>query len=185
MILLFLELIYIIVCLCFCVVLFKLFFIKDYKNYPPYVPTFGKAKKIIFENVSLYLKNKKNLTVADPGCGTAVLISRLAKDFPEHSFVGIEWNWLLYHIAKLRCRRLKNVQILYQDFFDYSFKNTDVIICFLLEPLMEKFGTKLKNEAKKGSLIYSNIFRIPNIKDEGEIKSGKFFSFEKVYVYKI
>ena len=168
------------------VVIFKVLFVKNYKDYPPYFPTFGRAKKIILNSVAQQLKKSlKPGSVVDPGCGTASMIYKLAKKLPKHCFTGIEWNWLLYKIAKIRCRKLKNVNILYQDLFDYSFEDTDIVICFLLEPLMLRFGKKLKKEAKKDLTVYSHIFQIPNLTLVEEKKSGKYFSFEKVYIYKV
>ena len=186
MILLFAELFLLFLLGWIYVVIFKVLFVKNYKDYPPYFPTFGRAKNIILNCVSKQLEKSQNqLSVVDPGCGTASMICKLAKKFPQHHFTGIEWNWLLYHIAKFRCRKLKNVTVLYQDLFSYSYTDTDIIICFLLEPLMLRFGKKLKEETKKDLTVYSHIFRIPNLSLIEERCSGKLFSFEKVYIYKV
>lgn len=39
----------------------------------------------------LFNKSSKLLIVVDLGCGWGSLISELAKNFPKHTFVGIEW----------------------------------------------------------------------------------------------
>lgn len=169
-----------------CAVIFKLFFVKGYRDYPPFVPSFGQTKKIEFKRLSDILKESQNsLNILDPGCGTADLIIRLAKKFPKHNFVGIEWNKGLYRAAKFKSRNLTNVTILCQDMFDYSFANTDIIVCFLMEPLMKRFGEKVKKEGKRGLIIYSNTFNIPNLPLDEEIKTRKFWLFGNLYIYKL
>lgn len=168
------------------VVMFKLFFVKGYRDYPPFVPTFGQAKKLEFNRLSEVLQNsKKSLIVLDPGCGTADLIIKLAKKFPQHSFVGIEWNKSLCRIARFKGRKLNNIKLLCQDMFDYSFADIDIIVCFLMDPLMERFGEKIKNEGKKGLTVYSNTFIIPNLEQVETIKTRKFFMFGNLYIYKL
>ena len=50
---------------------------------------------------------------------------------------------------------------------------------------MKRFGEKLKKEAKKEITVYSYVFKIPNLKLVEEKVSGKLFSFERVYIYKV
>jgi SAM-dependent methyltransferase len=168
------------------VILVKLFFVKDYKNYPPFVPSFGKIKKLEFIKISKQLEeSKKSLTVLDPGCGTADLIIKLAKKFPKHKFVGIEWNKSLYNIAKLKSKNLPNFTVLNQNMFDCSFCNADIIVCFLITELMEKIGNKIKKEGKKGLMVYSNTFSIPNLELQEKITTRKIFLFSDLYIYKL
>ena len=180
------EIVLLILALWVCCIVFKLYFVKGYSNYPPFVPTLGNVKKEEFLRLSSILKKTpKPLKILDPGCGTASLIAKLAKDFPQHSFVGIEWNKSLYKIAKFRNRNLPNVNILCQNMFDYSFKDIDIIVCFLMEPLMKRFGEKIKKEGKQGLVVYSNTFSIPNIPLYEKIKTKKFLVFGNLYVYKL
>ncbi len=169
-----------------CLVIGKLFFVKGYRDYPPFVPSFGQTKKLEFAKISKLLqKSSVPLTVLDPGCGTADLLIKLAKAFPQHSFVGIEWNKGLYETAKFKSRKLTNVTLLCQDMFDYSFVKADIIVCFLMAPLMERFGEKIKSECKKGVVVFSNTFSIPNLPLTEEIKTRKFLLFGNLYIYKL
>ena len=169
-----------------CVVIVKLFLVKGYRDYPPFVPSFGQTKRVEMNKIKEQLsQSKKNLTVLDPGCGTADLIISLAKQFPQHSFIGIEWNKSLSLIAKYKGRNLPNVTILCQDMFSCSFEKADIIVCFLIDPLMERFGEKIKKEGKKGLIVYSNTFSIPNLPLAEKIKTRKFFLFGNLYIYKL
>jgi len=180
------DLIFLILAFWIFVIILKLFFVKGYRDYPPFVPTFGQTKRLEFNKLSEVLQNsRKSLTVLDPGCGTAGLMIKLAKKFPQHNFVGIEWSKSLYRIASFRGRKLNNIKLLCQDFFDYSFADVDIIVCFLIDPLMKRFGEKIKNEGKKGLVVYSNTFIIPNLELAETIKTRKFFMFGNLYIYKL
>lgn len=167
-------------------VIIKLLVVKGYKDYPPYMPTLGAAKKKEIELISDILKDSKHpLEIVDAGCGTASIITHLAKKFPQHQFVGIEWNKTLAFFARLRSHRQNNIKILCQDIFDYNFAQSNIVICFLLEPIMKKFEAKLLAERKKEMTIFSYIFKLPNIKAVEEITFAKRLTFLKLYIYKL
>ena len=167
-------------------IIIKLYTDKHFRECPPYVPSFGLQKKIIIESVSEVLqKSTKSMVVVDPGCGFGGLIKKMAKRFPEHKFIGIEWSKAASGIAKIRTSKLKNVKIVNKDLFDYNFARADIIVCFLMDSLMEKFGKKILHDNKKTQLIYSNSFKIPNLPLIKEIKTGKSLFFENVYIYKL
>lgn len=182
----FLDLILLFFVFMICGIILKLVFVKGYKNYPPFVPTFSKARQIEISKISSILKNSPNQKlIVDAGCGTASILKKLAKDFPQHRFIGIEWNKTLSKVAKFKNRKLKNVEILCQDLFDYNFENVDIVICFLLEPIMLKFETKLLKENNRGKDVFSFVFKFPNIKASEEFTTSKFMPFAKLYIYKL
>ena len=168
------------------IAIIKLYTNKHYRECPPYVPSFGIEKKIIINRTAEILKKtNRKLIILDPGCGCGSLLLKLAKKFPEHQFIGVEWGKFAALIAKFRARKLKNVQILCQDLFEYDFSQIDIIVCFLMDTLMEKFGNKVLKEHKKAQIIISNTFEIPNLPLYEEIKTGKCFFFKNVYIYKL
>ena len=167
-------------------VIIKLFTDKEYRKYPPYVPSFGNEKKVIIAKTREILQNSdKPLTILDPGCGTGGLIFRLSKEFPQHKFIGIEWNKFAAGICKLKTKNRKNVVIFCDDMFNYDFGQADVIVCFLIEPLMERFGKKVLQDNTGPQIILSNTFEIPNIKLFQKFETGKGIFFKNVYMYKI
>lgn len=164
----------------------RLFVNKDFRKCPPLVPSFGKQKKIIIERINVLLQESvQPLHVLDPGCGTGTLLIELAHKHPRHHFVGIEWNHFTAAIAAFRTRKLTNVQIIHQDMFNCSFKDFDIIACFLMQPLMERFGQKLQTDGSKGTVIYSNSFYIPGFRADEIIEVKGFYKFNNIYVYRI
>ena len=165
----------------------KLYTDKHFRECPPCVPSLGKEKKIMIDSVSQMLnQSKKSMVVVDPGCGCGGLIKTLARRFPQHQFIGIEWGGIVSKIAKIKTNKLTNVKILRQDFFEYDFGKCDIIVCFLMDSLMEKFGEKIINDhQKKPQIIISNSFKIPNLTLVKEINTGNGLFFKNVYIYRI
>lgn len=166
-------------------VMIKLALNKEYRECPPYVPSFGQEKKYIVETVGKILSDTNEpKTILDPGCGTGSLLISFAKKYPNHKFIGIEWGLIPYLITKLKARKLKNLTVVQNDMFKCSFKEADIIVCFLMQPLMEKFGNKIKKDAKKNLVIYSNSFEIPNLPLYEKIETKRFLFIKNIYVYK-
>lgn len=69
--------------------------------------------------------------------------------------------------------------------FEYDFSKADIIVCFLMDTLMEKFGEKVLQDNKKTQIVFSNSFKIPNLPLIEEIKTGKNLFFKNVYIYKV
>ncbi len=163
----------------------RLFIDRKFRECPPMVPSFGRQKKVMIEKISAEIEKRgSKISVLDPGCGTGTLLIALAKKYPECRFVGIEWKKATAKIARFRTRKLKNVEIICQDMFDYPFAEFEVIGCFLMQPLMERFGEKLKKECQKGTIVFSNSFYIPQIKASEIIKIKGLYKFNDIFVYK-
>ena len=170
----------------FDIILLRVLTSKEYRKFPPFIPSFGKEKCVLVKEVTKILKKSKNqLTILDPGCGTGTLLLRLAKEFPNHKFIGIEWSLLFAFICKMRCNMFKNIEFIHGDLFKHDFGQADIIICFLMEPLMKKFSEKLLTDNKKEQIIFTNTFKIPNLPLVQEVGTGKGILFKNIYVYKL
>ncbi len=155
--------------------IFKLFMNKEYAKNPPFLPTIGGPNKELFKQVSSILDNAATpLNIVDPGCGIGSLIIPLAKKNPNHNFTGIEWNKTLSKITKFRTRKLKNTTIINDDLFNYSFSDANIIVCFLLQPLMPKISEKIQ-ECKSGTDIFSVIFTLENLEEISSTKTLKHY----------
>ncbi len=156
-----------------------------FRECPPFIPSFGKQKKFILARMKDEIEKKGgNISILDPGCGIATLLISLAKKYPDCNFVGIEWRKITAKIAQLRTHNLKNVKIVCQDFFDYPFNDFQIIVCFLMQPIMQELGEKIKNECQSGTIVISNTFYFPQIKPDELIKINGLYKFNDVYIYK-
>lgn len=148
----------------------------------PPVPSCGKVKKAMMEDAASYLAEKKGLVVMDLGSGWGSLLLPLAKKFPEHTFIGIEYGFIPYVISCWRARKLKNLRFKKEDFFESDISNADMIFLFLLTSTMEKLSKKCIAEIKSSAIIYANRFPMQGIKPTKKVSFGS--DYETYYIYK-
>ena len=167
----------------FISVIFIYFMLESgFMHYSPPVPTCGKVKTAMINEVAENLRTKKNMTIMDLGSGWGTLLLPLAKQFSQHKFIGIEKGFLPYWVSRFRARNLKNITFIRQNFFMADISQADVIFLFLLPKVMENLEQKCRQETKKNALIYVNRFPMNNIKPLKEINLGsKYYTY---YVYK-
>jgi 16S rRNA A1518/A1519 N6-dimethyltransferase RsmA/KsgA/DIM1 with predicted DNA glycosylase/AP lyase activity len=111
------------------------------------------------------------------GFGNGVIIA--SREFGAKS-KGIEISPLYYYVSKIKTRHDKNIEIISGDLRKLDLSNADVIYCYLCPKLMAYLKNKFSNELKKGSVIISKSFTIPE-KDPYKII---IINNSKVYFYK-
>ena len=118
----------------------------------------------------------------DLGSGWGTLLIPLAKKFPQHRFIGIEYAYIPYLVSKFRSKKIPNLIFYRQNFFNTDISDADIILLFLLNHVMPKVSVKCQKETKKGTLFYVNRFPMKNMKLEKEIYLGS--KYDIYYVYK-
>lgn len=150
----------------------------------PSVPSCGKVKRAMLEDVAAILNKSSQVhTIIDLGSGWGTLLLPLARQFPQHQFVGYEIARLPYFISCLRSHKLKNITFHRMDILKADISKADIIFLFLLPSMMQKLTDKCKKEMKSNSLIYSNRFRLPDVNEHQKISLGS--DFESFYIYKM
>ncbi|KEQ17749.1 hypothetical protein GZ78_08685 [Endozoicomonas numazuensis] len=117
------------------------------------------------------------------GCGFGSLIPVLARHYSGHIIFGIERSTVPYWISRLRCRHLKNVTIIKQDFFNIEWEDTGLIICYLYPGAMERLSGEFQKRLKSDCYIISHTFRLPGWEPELESKAGDLYR-SPVYRYR-
>ncbi|MDR2902087.1 MAG: class I SAM-dependent methyltransferase [Lactobacillales bacterium] len=176
----------------FCGILaLYILFSSRFMAYPPIIVSTGKTKAAIIRRVSKRIAKCEQdeaytapLTIIEAGCGIGTLIKPLAGQFPAHQFVGLEWSWPAYLIAKFRTCGLKNVRIIRQNMFDYSFHKSNIVICFLIDHLMPKFAQKCEKELVKKSYVFSNRFKMTNWDVMETMDFGDKYAYLHMYKYR-
>lgn len=77
------------------------------------------------------------------GCGWGMLVSALARAFPEALIHGIEISPFPYWVARLRTRHLSNVRLRRGNFFDCDLRDADAVACYLMIKPMPKLAAFL------------------------------------------
>jgi hypothetical protein len=130
--------------------------LSDFKG-APFVPTSNRNLKEILGKAKL----KKGQIFLELGSGDGRVLREAVEKFGVLG-IGIEVNPMLVYLSKLiaRIQNLSNIKFLRLSFFDYSFKESDVIFMFLLPKTIKKLREKFLGECKKGTLIISHGFKI-------------------------
>ena len=158
------------------------FFVFKCWQYPPYIPSFGKVKHTLLQETAKILKSaRKPLVVSDLGCGDGCLLARLAQQFPQHKFIGYEWNPLPFYVAKLRLKKYPNVRVIKADVMHENLSSVDVVVCYWLSK--KEYAQKLARSLKKSAIIVSEIFKIEGWKVHKKVVSQLFGFQTRVFIY--
>lgn len=156
-------------------------------KYGPFVSSYGKIKlDMIAEARATLKKAKKPMKVTDLGCGSGVLLLPLAKEFPEHEFIGLEWDVVPLTMGKIKAKLagLKNIKFVKGNYMKESHAEMDVIMCYVLKVTGEPLGKKLASEIKDTAVVISEMFPLGHLEEVKQIKSSLAGVPEKIFVYK-
>ena len=156
-------------------------------KYGPFVSSYGKIKKDILDEARNVLKkSKKSLKVTDLGCGSGALLLPLAEEFPQHEFIGLDWDVVPLTMGKIKAKRkgLKNIRFVKGDYMKTSHADMDLIMCYVLKVTGEPLGKKLASEIKKDCVVISEMFPLGHLKEIKQIQSSLAGIPEKIYIYK-
>lgn len=154
-------------------------------KYGPFVSTYGKIKEDMLNEAREVLKKAKHpLKVTDLGCGSGALLIPLAKEFPEHEFIGLEWDAVPLTMGKIKGRGLKNLKFVQGDYMKTSHADMDLIMCYVLKVTGEPLGKKLAEEIKPTCVVISEMFPLGHLEEVKQIQSSIYGVPEKVFVYK-
>lgn len=152
-------------------------------KFAPYMPSVGPSKKKILDWARERLQTtQEQLTIIDLGSGTGSLLIPLARAFPQHRFVGLEWDFIPLNLARLKSVRLRNIEWRKQNFMTYSCTEADIVFCYILKAMQEFIGQKLSEEIKPDCLVISELYPINHLK---EIEVHKPFLGIGIPVYKL
>lgn len=169
----------------FNIYIYHAIFSSKFGKYPPYVPTDNKRRKIVIDKISQYLENEKTEKIIyDAGSGTGDILIPLAKKFPEHKFIGIEWSLFPYLVAKIKSRKLKNIELIKGDIFKQNFNDADIIYCYAVAQFEKMLSEKLIKEINQNCLVVTNGHLLPDMKIIEDIKIDSKWMSNSVYVLK-
>ena len=154
-------------------------------KYGPFVSSYCKIKDDMLEEArSVLKKSKKKLRVTDLGCGSGALLIPLAKEFPQHEFVGLEWDIVPLTMGKIKASGLKNISFVKGDYMKEDHSSFDVIMCYVLKVTGEPLGKKLAKEIKDSAVVISEMFPLGHLEEVKQIKSSIYGVSENIFVYK-
>ena len=120
----------------------------------PFVPATGTHKKQAITKISELLDKKQTpQTIVDAGCGNGCVLATLATKYPNHQFIGIEYNKTLCNYCEQHYKNIKNLTFLNQDMLTYDYETVDIIYYFGIPALTEGLQNVLLKTSKTIDLI--------------------------------
>ena len=156
-------------------------------KYGPFVSSYGKLKEDILNEARNILKEAgEPLKITDLGCGSGALLLPLAKEFPNHEFIGLEWDYVPLTMGKIKAKLagLKNIHFVKGDYMKTSHADMDLILCYVLKVTGEPLGKKLSEEIKDSCIVISEMFPLKHLEEIRSVQSSLWGVPEKYFVYK-
>lgn len=122
----------------------------------PYVPTNSKTYKKMIKAAKI----KEGDKIYDLGSGDGRLVFAAAEKGAKAT--GIEINFFVHWLAKINkfaFRRKGN--LIRGNIWKKDIGDADIVFCYLLPSLMGKIQEKFNNELKKGCVVVSHAFPLP------------------------
>ena len=154
-------------------------------KYGPFVSSYGKIKEDMIEEARAILKKSKHkMKVTDLGCGSGALLLPLAKEFPEHEFIGYEWDIVPLTMGKIKAAGLKNITFIKGDYMKQDYRDMDLIMCYILKVTGEPLGKILAENIKESCVVISEMFPLGHLEEIKQIDSSIYGDHEKIFVYR-
>lgn len=159
-------------------------YVRCWGKYPPFVISFGRAKRDILKKAEEILAEEKaSVNVVDLGCGCGSLLLPLAKKFPRHKFYGYEWDAVAFFLVRRRAEKFDNLFVYKKDFMKENLENYRLILCNVGSGLEDELGRKLNDEISAECRVLSEMFRLGYLRERACIPSGLFCLRVNVYQY--
>ena len=146
------------------------------------MPTSPRVKKAFLE----FMPKKLDGKIYELGSAWGGLARDLARRYPhctvyafESSPVPFLFSWVVNYLFPL-----KNMHLIYGDFFEQSFKEADLLVCYLYLEAMIDLEKKCKEELPRGALLVSHTFALPNWKLEKVERVGDLYN-TPMYLYRL
>ncbi len=142
----------------------------------PYVPISRGHIRLLRQSRAL----ESAQTIVDLGCGDGVLLSAIAKSYPNAKLSGVEWNFTLVLLARLRFFfQRKRTPIIHGDMFDFPLNDVDAVVGWWIPDYAQRLVEKFVAECRPGCVIMSAMFSLPEHPklQLQEVREGKYSLF--------
>lgn len=147
----------------------------------PFVPTPIKAVKDILKKAEI----KKGDVLYDIGAGDGRFLNYAEKLYKAKA-IGFEIDPFVFLLAKFRKIFFGwKGKIIRGNFTNYSIKDADVVICYMMPESLKKYQKKFDEELKKGCKVISYSFHIGSWKPYKIIPLNKNTKTKKIFIYKV
>jgi hypothetical protein len=125
-------------------------------------------------------------TVVEAGAGWGTLAFFLAKRSPQHRLIGLENSLIPLWSGRLlrRLLRINNCRLLRQNMYEFDYRQTNVVVCYLFAGAMRKLSKSFLEQLPDDAIIISIFFAIPHWQVT-HIQQCNDLYRTKIYVYEL
>ncbi|OME87381.1 SAM-dependent methyltransferase [Paenibacillus sp. FSL A5-0031] len=147
------------------------------------MPSSAPVRRVVVDEIRR-LQSRGVMVEAGSGWGTLALqVGRASRNL---RIIGIENSvipmWISFMAAKLENRT--NVSFKRGDLYTYSYRDVDMVVCYLYPGAMRRLSPIFHDQLKPGSHVISVCFALPDWEPERTLICRDMYR-TKVYVYKV
>lgn len=132
----------------------------------PYVPSNTATIRLLLDHLEL----PENAVFYDLGCGDGRVLAAVKERFPSVRTIGYERVWLPLAFGWLQYHR-RGVELRNADFFTADLRDANVVFCYLLPSVMERFAHGAKTKFQPGTQIIAHDFPLPGWTPQRMVRS--------------
>jgi len=125
--------------------------------------------------------------ILELGSGWGGMALKLAHKYPQNRVIGYEMSLLPYWISVIRSKLFSsggNLKFVRKNFYNPSFNDAGLVMCYLSNPHMAKLEGKFLQELPSGAQVISSTFHCPNwqplrTQDIVRLFNAQIFVYEK------
>ncbi|MBU0981255.1 class I SAM-dependent methyltransferase [Patescibacteria group bacterium] len=145
----------------------------------PFVPTQMRQVHRMLDAVPL----KKGMKLYDLGSGDGRLVHTASKKYNVEA-VGYEYSPLIWLWGKMISPFWRSkAKLKFGNFYRQNLSDADIIVCYLLPGPMKRMRKEIYPRLKKGAIIISHAFHIPELDPLKILPKDKDLKLSPVWIY--
>lgn len=133
------------------------------------VPLFLSSREVVMALAEI-ADEERARTFIDLGAGVGSVVVPLAKHFPLLQVEAWERAPIPWAMTALRARKLANLALRRESFWNANLANYDIVFAFLSPAVMAEVGDKVRREMRPGALFVSSSFPVPEWRPEIKVE---------------
>ncbi|MGF7049536.1 SAM-dependent methyltransferase [Paenibacillus sp. DS2015] len=147
------------------------------------MPSTAPVRQVVTAEIKR-ITNRKSIVEAGSGFGTLAI--HMGKYHTDSQIIGLENSRIPLWISKLLARmdNRTNVTFLRRDLYTYSYKDADLVVCYLYPGAMKRLTSIWSKGLNPGAQVISVCFAIPDWEPD-RVTICKDIYHTKVYIYTV